>query len=83
MFAFAGPLTVEVRLRAEQAGTFPFCLVLTIYRRSDGLCVTQQIGRQATLLAYVDVFRYTAIATAVLVPLALLLRSPKPSPPEK
>ena len=45
--------------------------------------VGQLIGRQATLLAYVDVFRYTAIATAVLVPLALLLRSPKPSPPEK
>ena len=45
--------------------------------------VGQLIGRQATLLAYVDFFRYTAIATAVLVPLALLLRSPKPSPPEK
>ncbi|MDX8479760.1 DHA2 family efflux MFS transporter permease subunit [Mesorhizobium sp. VK24D] len=41
--------------------------------------VGQIIGRQATLLAYVDVFRYSAIATALLVPLALLLRSPKPS----
>ncbi|UCI09730.1 DHA2 family efflux MFS transporter permease subunit [Mesorhizobium sp. B1-1-8] len=40
--------------------------------------IGQLIGRQATLLAYVDVFRYSAIATALLVPLALLLRSPKP-----
>jgi len=39
--------------------------------------VAQLVGRQATLLAYVDVFRYSAIATALLVPLALLLRSPK------
>ncbi|TIV90984.1 MAG: EmrB/QacA family drug resistance transporter, partial [Mesorhizobium sp.] len=45
--------------------------------------VAQLIGRQATLLAYVDVFRYSAIATALLVPLALLLRSPKPSRPAK
>jgi len=41
--------------------------------------VAQLVGRQATLLAYVDVFRYSAIATALLVPLALLLRSPKPT----
>jgi DHA2 family multidrug resistance protein len=40
--------------------------------------VAQLVSRQATLLAYVDVFRYSAIATALLVPLALLLRSPKP-----
>jgi len=39
--------------------------------------VAQLVGRQATLLACVDVFRYSAIATALLVPLALLLRSPK------
>jgi DHA2 family multidrug resistance protein len=38
--------------------------------------IAQTIGRQASLLAYVDVFRYSAIATALLVPLALLLRSP-------
>ncbi|MES0098874.1 DHA2 family efflux MFS transporter permease subunit [Mesorhizobium sp. M0019] len=37
----------------------------------------QLIARQATLLAYVDVFRYCAVATALLVPLALLLRSSK------
>ncbi|TPJ98502.1 multidrug efflux MFS transporter, partial [Mesorhizobium sp. B1-1-4] len=41
--------------------------------------IGQTIGRQATLLAYVDLFRYSAIATALLVPLALLLRSPKSS----
>jgi DHA2 family multidrug resistance protein len=38
--------------------------------------IAQTIGRQASLLAYIDVFRYSAIATALLVPLALLLRSP-------
>lgn len=41
--------------------------------------IGQTIGRQATLLAYVDLFRYSAFATALLVPLALLLRSPKSS----
>ncbi|TPL51846.1 DHA2 family efflux MFS transporter permease subunit [Mesorhizobium sp. B2-4-6] len=42
--------------------------------------IGQEIGRQASLLAYVDVFFYCAIATALLVPLALLLRAPKPGP---
>ncbi len=43
----------------------------------------QTIDRQASLLAYVDVFRYCAVATALLVPLALLLRSSSGSkPPE-
>ncbi len=43
----------------------------------------QTIDRQASLLAYVDVFRYCAVATALLVPLALLLRSASGSkPPE-
>ncbi|TIT00338.1 DHA2 family efflux MFS transporter permease subunit [Mesorhizobium sp.] len=42
--------------------------------------VGQLIARQATLLAYIDVFRYCAVATALFVPLALLLRSPKPQP---
>ncbi|TPN23629.1 DHA2 family efflux MFS transporter permease subunit [Mesorhizobium sp. B2-3-3] len=42
--------------------------------------IGQLIARQASLLAYVDVFRYCAVATALLVPLALLLRSPKPKP---
>jgi lipopolysaccharide transport system ATP-binding protein len=49
LFPFGSPLSVEVRLRAEQAGTFPFSPALTIYRRSDGLCVTQQVGHQARL----------------------------------
>lgn len=40
--------------------------------------IGQLIARQASLLAYVDVFRYCAIVTALFVPLALLLRSPKP-----
>lgn len=39
--------------------------------------IGQLIARQASLLAYVDVFRYCAIVTALFVPLALLLRSPK------
>ncbi|BCG88325.1 EmrB/QacA family drug resistance transporter [Mesorhizobium sp. 113-3-9] len=39
--------------------------------------LAQIIGRQASLLAYIDVFRYSAIITALLVPIALLLRSPK------
>lgn len=39
--------------------------------------LAQMIGRQASLLAYIDVFRYSAIITALLVPIALLLRSPK------
>jgi DHA2 family multidrug resistance protein len=37
--------------------------------------IGELIARQSTLLAYVDVFRYSAIATALLVPLALLLQS--------
>ena len=41
--------------------------------------IGEEIGRQASLLAYVDVFFYCAVATAVLVPLALLLRPPKPA----
>jgi MFS transporter, DHA2 family, multidrug resistance protein len=40
--------------------------------------LAQTIGRQASLLAYIDVFRYSAAITALLVPIALLLRSPKP-----
>lgn len=40
--------------------------------------IGQEIGRQASLLAYVDVFFYCAVATALLVPFALLLRPPKP-----
>ncbi|RVB16102.1 EmrB/QacA family drug resistance transporter, partial [Mesorhizobium sp. M7A.F.Ca.CA.002.10.1.1] len=40
--------------------------------------IGQLIARQASLLAYIDVFRYCAVATALLVPLALLLRSPRP-----
>ncbi|TIP06294.1 MAG: DHA2 family efflux MFS transporter permease subunit [Mesorhizobium sp.] len=43
----------------------------------------QQIGRQASLLAYVDVFFYCAMATAVLVPFALLLRPPKQAPAKR
>jgi DHA2 family multidrug resistance protein len=39
--------------------------------------LAQLIGRQASLLAYIDVFRYSAVITALLVPIALLLRSPK------
>jgi DHA2 family multidrug resistance protein len=39
--------------------------------------LAQMIDRQASLLAYIDVFRYSAIITALLVPIALLLRSPK------
>ncbi|TPM34649.1 DHA2 family efflux MFS transporter permease subunit [Mesorhizobium sp. B2-3-4] len=39
--------------------------------------LAQMIGRQASLLAYIDVFRYSAVITALLVPIALLLRSPK------
>ncbi|TPJ49807.1 DHA2 family efflux MFS transporter permease subunit [Mesorhizobium sp. B2-7-1] len=42
--------------------------------------IGQEIGRQASLLAYVDVFFYCAIATALLVPFALLLRPPRPGP---
>ncbi|WP_033839041.1 hypothetical protein [Mesorhizobium loti] len=34
--------------------------------------IGQLIARQASLLAYVDVFRYCAIVTALFVPLALL-----------
>ncbi|TJW45497.1 MAG: multidrug efflux MFS transporter, partial [Mesorhizobium sp.] len=41
--------------------------------------IGQLIARQATLLAYVDVFHYCAVVTALFVPLALLLRSPKPN----
>jgi DHA2 family multidrug resistance protein len=37
--------------------------------------IGQLIARQSTLLAYIDVFRYSAIARALLVPLALLLQS--------
>ena len=40
--------------------------------------IGQMIGQQASILAYVDVFRYSAIATALLVPLVLLLRSSQP-----
>lgn len=43
-------------------------------RQAVGL-LAETIARQASLLAYIDVFRYSAIATAVLVPLALLLKS--------
>lgn len=39
--------------------------------------IGQLIARQASLIAYVDVFRYCAIVTALFVSLALLLRSPK------
>ncbi|MBA1143065.1 hypothetical protein [Mesorhizobium neociceri] len=43
--------------------------------------VGRLIARQASLLAYVDVFRYCAVITALIVPLALLLRSPSPEKP--
>ncbi|MBZ9760246.1 DHA2 family efflux MFS transporter permease subunit [Mesorhizobium sp. CA8] len=45
--------------------------------------IGQEIGRQASLLAYIDVFFYCAVATAVLVPLALFLRPPKPGPAKR
>jgi DHA2 family multidrug resistance protein len=40
--------------------------------------LAQTIARQASLLAYIDVFRYSALATALLVPLALLLKGANP-----
>ncbi|TPK69580.1 DHA2 family efflux MFS transporter permease subunit [Mesorhizobium sp. B2-4-19] len=45
--------------------------------------IGQLIARQASLLAYVDVFRYCAVATALFVPLALLLQSAKPKPQKR
>jgi DHA2 family multidrug resistance protein len=39
--------------------------------------VQSQLDRQAQLWAYVDVFRYLALAVAVCVPLAFLLQKPK------
>ncbi|SFO88762.1 MFS transporter, DHA2 family, multidrug resistance protein [Mesorhizobium sp. NFR06] len=45
--------------------------------------IGQEIGRQASLLAYVDVFFNCAVATAILVPLALLLRPPRSAPAKR
>jgi DHA2 family multidrug resistance protein len=39
--------------------------------------IAQTIARESSLLAYIDAFRDAAIMTALLVPLALLLRSKK------
>ncbi|WP_296738846.1 DHA2 family efflux MFS transporter permease subunit [Mesorhizobium sp.] len=39
--------------------------------------IGEEIARQASLLAYIDVFFYCAVATALLVPLALMLRPPR------
>jgi DHA2 family multidrug resistance protein len=38
--------------------------------------IGQMVGRQAALLAYIDVFWLAAVFTAVMVPLALLLLRP-------
>src|SRR5262245_7203124 len=45
LFAFGSRMTVEVQFRAHEAGTFPVQPALTVYRRTDGVNVTQFVGR--------------------------------------
>jgi lipopolysaccharide transport system ATP-binding protein len=49
VFEYGRPMTVEVRFRAAHAGTFPCQPALTFYRRSDGVNVTQFVGRSEVL----------------------------------
>lgn len=47
-FLFGKPITFEVQIVAEHDGTFPLLPALSIYRRSDGVNVTQCIGPSST-----------------------------------
>ena len=49
VFPFGGTLVVEIAFQATEAGTFPVRPLLTLYRRSDGIKVSQQFGEPATL----------------------------------
>lgn len=40
-----------------------------------------EVSRQAAMVAYIDVFRMMFIATAVLIPMVMLLRKPSMSGP--
>jgi lipopolysaccharide transport system ATP-binding protein len=53
VFAFGDPMTIEIQFRAHRTDTFPFRPALTMFRRSDGVRVTNQIGppEQLTLTA--------------------------------
>jgi hypothetical protein len=44
VFPFGGAMFVEIVIKATESGTFPLRPLLTIYRRSDGIKVTQMIG---------------------------------------
>ena len=49
VFPFGGTMVVEVTILARKDGAYPFCPVLVIYRRSDGIRVSQQVGEPTTL----------------------------------
>lgn len=61
LFAFGSPMTLEIQFRADEGGTFPFQPALTIYRRADGVCISQHIGLREELTMAAD-----EIATACL-----------------
>lgn len=48
-FPFGGSLTVEVTVRATTSGTFAFRPNIALFRRSDGILVSQQTGEPTTL----------------------------------
>jgi lipopolysaccharide transport system ATP-binding protein len=50
LFEYGRPMTVAVRFRAAHAGTFPCQPALTVYRRSDGVNVTQFVGPSEVLI---------------------------------
>jgi hypothetical protein len=43
-FQFGKPMSIEIQIVAEQSGTFPVQAGLSVYRRGDGVYVTQCIG---------------------------------------
>jgi lipopolysaccharide transport system ATP-binding protein len=47
-FAFGSPMSLEIQINADHAGTYPLQTILNIYRRSDGIHVSQNIGPRAT-----------------------------------
>jgi lipopolysaccharide transport system ATP-binding protein len=49
VFPFGGTLIVEVTVRADATGTFPFRPNIALFRRSDGVLVSQQPGEPTTL----------------------------------
>jgi lipopolysaccharide transport system ATP-binding protein len=48
-FPFGGTLTVEVTVQATAAGVFPFRPNVALFRRSDGVLVSQQTGEATSL----------------------------------